>query len=60
MLHFAFFASLAATFSVLMFGVVCFFKGGDFNEKYGNAAMRWRVMLQGLTLLLFYFVTKNG
>ena len=28
-------------------------RGGEVNRKYGNKLMRWRVILQGIALLLF-------
>jgi hypothetical protein len=60
MLNVAFLGALAATFGALVFGMICFFKGGDFNKKYGNAAMRARVLLQGFALFLFYLLIKSG
>lgn len=45
--------SLLAVTIVLITGIVGMLKGGEFNKKYGNKLMRARVMLQGLTLLLF-------
>jgi len=52
MLTTLFFISLFFTILSLSFGLFTFFKGGRF-EKYGNLAMRWRVLLQGITLLIF-------
>jgi len=37
----------------LIVGLAGMIKGGEFNEKYGNKLMRWRVTLQGLALALF-------
>lgn len=34
-------------------GMIAMVKGGDFNKKYGNKMMRWRVTLQGLALTFF-------
>jgi hypothetical protein len=51
-----------ATFGVLIAGVVLMAMGGKANAKYGNALMRWRVMLQGAALLLIallFFMGKS-
>ena len=37
----------------LVVGLASMVKGGEFNKKYGNKLMRWRVTLQGLALALF-------
>ncbi len=44
--------ALLAVVVVLLAGVVGMAKGGDFNRKYGNKLMRWRVALQGTAVLL--------
>ena len=44
--------ALLAVVAVLVAGVVGMAKGGDFNRKYGNKLMRWRVALQGTAVLL--------
>jgi hypothetical protein len=44
--------AMAATVAVLLTGLVGFFRGGRFNEKYGNKLMRARVGLQLLAVLL--------
>ena len=44
--------ALLAVLAVLLTGVVGMAKGGDFNRKYGNVLMRWRVALQGLAVVL--------
>lgn len=48
-----FFISLSATALSLSFGLYAYFKGGEVARLYSNRAMRWRVALQGLTLILF-------
>jgi len=52
--------SLIAVVGALGFGLFGLFRGGRFNEKYGNAAMRWRVMLQGFALLIFFLILYFG
>jgi hypothetical protein len=41
-----------ATLGVLLFGVVTMVRGGEFNRRNANKLMRWRVILQGVTLML--------
>ena len=43
---------------VLATGVVTMVRGGEFNRKYGNKLMRWRIILQftALMLVLAYFL----
>ena len=41
-----------AVLAVLMLGVGGFAKGGDFNKKYANKIMRWRIGLQALAVAL--------
>jgi Hypoxia induced protein conserved region len=48
--------ALAATIAVLLTGVYSMARGGEFNRKYGNVLMRWRVGLQGCALLLLVLV----
>ncbi len=45
--------ALFAVLTMLLAGVFSMAKGGEFNRKYGNLLMRWRVGLQGAALLLF-------
>ena len=52
--------ALGATVGALGFGLVALFKGGEFNAKYGNRAMRWRILLQAITLILFTLMLIFG
>ncbi len=45
--------TMIAVVGTLGAGLVSMARGGDFNAKYGNTLMRWRVGLQGLAVLLF-------
>ncbi len=45
--------ALAAVVVVLLAGLFAMARGGEFNRKYGNKLMRWRVALQGSAILLF-------
>lgn len=42
----------AAVLGVLVVGLIAMIKGGEFNKKYGNKMMQYRVYLQGLALAL--------
>ena len=44
--------AMLATLGALAVGIGAFFKGGEFNRKYGNRLMRARVALQALALVL--------
>jgi hypothetical protein len=50
-----------ATAGVLMVGLVGFFRGGEFNRKYSNVLMRWRVGLQfaALAVLAILFLAYS-
>ncbi|MBT4879483.1 MAG: twin transmembrane helix small protein [Alphaproteobacteria bacterium] len=50
------FIAMGAAFVALLVGLFTFFKGGEFNKKHGNQFMRWRILLQGLALILFTFL----
>ncbi|MCK0150614.1 twin transmembrane helix small protein [Marivita sp. S6314] len=45
-----------AVVGVLLFGIGSFAKGGDFNKKHANKAMRWRIIAQfvAVVLILLY------
>jgi hypothetical protein len=45
------FAVLAVA-GILLFGVGTFGKGGEFNKKYANKIMRWRIGAQFVAVLL--------
>ena len=53
--------AMLATAAVLVVGLVGFFLGGPFNERYGNKLMRARVGLQlvALALLGLLFLTQS-
>ncbi|MBC6441999.1 MAG: twin transmembrane helix small protein [Rhodobacteraceae bacterium] len=44
--------TILAVLIVLMIGLGGFMGGGEFNRKYGNRLMRWRVILQGVAVIL--------
>jgi len=44
--------ALVAVVGVLATGIVGFIKGGEFNRKYGNRLMRFRVGCQAIAVIL--------
>jgi hypothetical protein len=44
--------ALALTLGVLFLGLFSMARGGDFNRKYGNLLMRFRVVAQFVAILL--------
>lgn len=48
--------AMLGTLGVLIVGLAGFFRGGEFNEKYGNKLMRARVALQAVAVLLLLAV----
>ena len=47
--------------AVLFFGIGSFAKGGEFNKKYANKAMRWRIGAQFVAvMLILLFVWLRG
>ena len=55
--------ALFAVLAVLATGIVAMFRGGEFNAKYSNKLMRWRVIMQGVAialLALMFLLTMQG
>ena len=44
---------LGLTLGILIFGLIAMVKGGDFNAKWGNRIMRWRIMAQVFAIAMF-------
>jgi hypothetical protein len=44
--------AVLAVLGVLMTGVVVMARGGEFNRRWGNVLMRWRVILQLVAIVL--------
>jgi hypothetical protein len=44
--------AMLATLGVLVVGLAGFFRGGEFNARYGNKLMQARVALQAVAVLL--------
>ena len=51
---------LLSVVGALVFGLSTLIKGGEFSAKYSNEAMRWRVILQGAALLVFFLILWLG
>ena len=47
---------------ILLFGVGTFGKGGDFNKKYANRIMRWRIGAQfvAVALIMLFIYLRGG
>lgn len=47
---------------ILLLGIGTFGKGGEFNKKYANKIMRWRIGAQfvAVVLILFYVWMRGG
>ena len=55
--------ALIVVVAILLFGIGSFAKGGDFNKKYANKAMRWRIIAQFVAvvlILLFVWIRGKG
>ena len=55
--------SILVVFVVLMIGLGSFTKGGEFNRKYGNKLMRYRIITQAIAIALimaFVLLRKSG
>lgn len=44
--------ALGAVFLVLLFGIYAMFRGGDFGRSWSNRAMRMRVLVQFVAILI--------
>lgn len=56
-------AAVLIVLVILMFGLGTFTRGGEFNRKYANRIMRWRVGAQAvaiLLILLFVWLRRSG
>ena len=44
---------MAITLGILLTGLFSMARGGDFDKRNSNRFMRWRVIAQGIAILLF-------
>ncbi|WP_189640899.1 twin transmembrane helix small protein [Paramylibacter ulvae] len=51
-----------AVLAVLMLGLGSFTSGGEFNRKYANKIMRWRIILQAIAviLIIIYAIIRSS
>jgi hypothetical protein len=47
------FLAMAATAGALVWGVIAMARGGDFNAKWSNRMMQYRVLFQAIALAFF-------
>ena len=52
--------AMLAVLGTLGLGVFSMVKGGEFNKKYGNKLMRWRVGLQAVALTFFVLAMASS
>ncbi len=53
--------AILAVVIVLMIGLGGFATGGEFNKKYANKLMRWRIGLQAVAIvLILLFIALRG
>lgn len=45
--------AMLLTLFALFGGLFAMARGGEFNARYGNRLMRWRVLMQFIALVLF-------
>lgn len=45
--------AMAATLGALVWGLIAMARGGEFNAKWSNKMMRYRVLLQAVALAVF-------
>jgi hypothetical protein len=45
--------AMAATVGALVWGVVAMARGGEFNAKWSNSMMRYRVLFQFIAICVF-------
>jgi len=48
--------SMLAVAVVLFWGVITMARGGEYNAKWSNKIMRYRIVLQGLAILIFVVI----
>lgn len=60
MMFFLIVVAMLITLGVLFTGLIAMARGGEFNRKYGNKLMRYRVIAQGVAILLFGLAVMIG
>ncbi|MBY6002881.1 twin transmembrane helix small protein [Salipiger bermudensis] len=54
--------AMLAVVGILLFGIGSFARGGEFNKKYANKAMRWRIIAQfiAVVLIILFVLIRGG
>jgi hypothetical protein len=53
--------AVLAVLVTLMLGLGSFTSGGEFNKKYANKIMRWRIILQAVAIaMILLFIYMRG
>jgi hypothetical protein len=62
LLNIALAIAMFSVLGVLFMGIYSMGRGGEFNRKYGNLLMRWRIILQlvAVGVMLFIFYVNQG
>lgn len=47
------FLAMAATVGALVWGLIAMARGGEFNSRWSNKMMRYRVLFQAIALIFF-------
>ena len=48
--------ALLALVAVLFWGIITMARGGEYNARWSNKIMRYRVVMQGIALLIFIVI----
>ena len=54
---------MVATLAILATGIYSMVRGGEFNDRWGNRLMRYRIVAQGFALAMFalgLMLLRNG
>ena len=49
-------ALMALVAAVLFWGLITMARGGEYNFRWANTIMRWRIALQALAVLVFVLI----
>lgn len=56
-------SGMVATLAILATGIYSMVRGGEFNDRWGNRLMRYRIVAQGFALAMFALglvLLRNG
>lgn len=48
--------AMLSVVAVLFWGLLSMTRGGEYNQRWSNVIMRWRVALQAFALLVFVLI----